>query len=203
MVDRPCSDGPISRLGPQPRRTRPAFRRDRIENWSSFLIWSHFLRRTDSHFAGKCFSESSISRGRRFSATSPTGPMSSYLRALAVAHNRSLRAFWATLLEKIAEIGVICPRRDCLQALPWDKFADAEAYSPQSSPRRIQQKGFQMLKFVIGTSAALAMVGAAAAADMPRPQPAPPTPVVGKAPIGKTPIGKTPIGKTPVVATKG
>jgi hypothetical protein len=44
-------------------------------------------------------------------------------------------------------------------------------------------------------------VSAAAAADLPRKEPPPPTPVVGKAPIGKVPIiGKLP-GKT--VVTKG
>jgi hypothetical protein len=59
-----------------------------------------------------------------------------------------------------------------------------------------------MMKIVIVAGATLALVTAAAAADLPRPQPvykseAPP---VGKMPIGKSPIGKTPIGKEPVVA---
>jgi hypothetical protein len=63
-----------------------------------------------------------------------------------------------------------------------------------------------MMKLVLSMAASLAMVGAAAAADLPRAQPAPvaPGPVgkapIGKYPVGKTPIGKTPIGKTPVAA---
>jgi hypothetical protein len=57
-----------------------------------------------------------------------------------------------------------------------------------------------VVKFLIVTGATLAMVTAAAAADIPRRQPVPayPTAPVGKMPIGKTPVGKTPIGKTPV-----
>jgi len=52
----------------------------------------------------------------------------------------------------------------------------------------------------------LAMLSAAAAADLPRKEPLPPAPApVGKAPIGKFPIGKYP-GKYPTpgpVVTKG
>ena len=45
---------------------------------------------------------------------------------------------------------------------------------------------------------------AAAAADLPRKEPPPPAPPVGKAPIGKYPVGKAPIGKYPQpVVTKG
>ena len=55
--------------------------------------------------------------------------------------------------------------------------------------------------------ASLATLDAAIAADLPHPQPPPPTPYVGKAPIGKGPIGKGPIGKAPQplppVVTKG
>lgn len=48
--------------------------------------------------------------------------------------------------------------------------------------------------------ATLAMVTAASAADLPRPQPVPQQPpVIGKMPIGKGPIGKGPVGKGPVV----
>jgi hypothetical protein len=55
-----------------------------------------------------------------------------------------------------------------------------------------------VVKFLIVTGATVALVSAAAAADMPRPQPVPvAAPVVGKMPIGKSPVGKTPIGKTP------
>jgi hypothetical protein len=58
-----------------------------------------------------------------------------------------------------------------------------------------------MLKLFIVTGSTIGLVSAAAAADLPRKEPPPPTPVVGKAPIGKVPIiGKLP-GKT--VVTKG
>ena len=67
-----------------------------------------------------------------------------------------------------------------------------------------------MIKMLVATAAAMGMVSAAFAADLPRRQPAPvavaPVPV-GKAPIGKGPIGKGPVGKGPVapgpVYTKG
>jgi len=58
---------------------------------------------------------------------------------------------------------------------------------------------------IIGTGL-IAMVGVAAAADLPRPQPVYQEAPVGKAPIGKGPIGKGPIGKGPVgppIITKG
>ena len=55
-----------------------------------------------------------------------------------------------------------------------------------------------MMKALIAAGATLALVTAATAADLPRPQPVPPQPAyVGKAPIGKEPIGKGPIGKAP------
>jgi hypothetical protein len=54
-----------------------------------------------------------------------------------------------------------------------------------------------VVKFLVVTGATLAMVTAAAAADMPRPQPVYQTAAVGKMPIGKGPIGKNPIGKAP------
>jgi len=60
-----------------------------------------------------------------------------------------------------------------------------------------------MIRFLFATASTLAMVGVAAAADIPRKEPPPPAPVVGKAPIGKGPIGKAPIGKAPAVVTKG
>ena len=63
-----------------------------------------------------------------------------------------------------------------------------------------------MMKIVLATAASLAMLGAAAAADLPRKEPPPPAPPVGKAPIGKYPVGKAPIGKYPTpapVVTKG
>jgi hypothetical protein len=54
-----------------------------------------------------------------------------------------------------------------------------------------------MSKFLIVASALFGLVGVAAAADLPHPQP-----VYQQAPVGKMPIGKTPIGKAPIV-TKG
>jgi hypothetical protein len=54
-----------------------------------------------------------------------------------------------------------------------------------------------MLKMLLASATCLAMLGTAVAADLPRRQPPPPEPVVGKAPIGKMPIGKLPIGKYP------
>jgi hypothetical protein len=56
-----------------------------------------------------------------------------------------------------------------------------------------------MLKLVILGTASLALVGSAAAADLPRPQP-----VYTQAPVGKAPIGKYPVGKAPApIVTKG
>ena len=55
-----------------------------------------------------------------------------------------------------------------------------------------------MLKTLsIVTAASLAMLSAAAAADLPRREPPPPVAPVGKAPIGKFPVGKAPLGKYP------
>jgi hypothetical protein len=53
------------------------------------------------------------------------------------------------------------------------------------------------MKFLIAAGATLALVTAAGAADLPRPQPVYQTAQVGKMPVGKAPIGKTPIGKGP------
>ena len=64
-----------------------------------------------------------------------------------------------------------------------------------------------MVKFLIATGATVALMTAAAAADLPHPQPVPAYPVapigkmpIGKAPIGKGPVGKGPVGKGPVVS---
>ena len=54
-----------------------------------------------------------------------------------------------------------------------------------------------MVRILIIAGATVAMVTAAAAADLPHPQPVYQTAQVGKMPIGKSPIGKTPIGKAP------
>jgi hypothetical protein len=54
------------------------------------------------------------------------------------------------------------------------------------------------MKILIAACATLAlMVTAAAAADLPHPQPVYQQAPVGKMPIGKSPIGKGPIGKAP------
>jgi hypothetical protein len=55
-----------------------------------------------------------------------------------------------------------------------------------------------MLKLLIVTGASLAVITAAAAADLPHAQPVYQQAQVGKAPIGKYPVGKTPVGKYPV-----
>jgi hypothetical protein len=57
-----------------------------------------------------------------------------------------------------------------------------------------------VVKYVIIAGAALAMVTAASAADLPHPQPVYQQAPVGKMPIGKGPIGKSPVGKAPVTA---
>lgn len=64
------------------------------------------------------------------------------------------------------------------------------------------QGGYIMLKILTALAASLAMLSAAAAADLPRREPPPPAP----APVGKYPVGKAPIGKYPPpapVVTKG
>jgi hypothetical protein len=58
------------------------------------------------------------------------------------------------------------------------------------------------MKIVIIAAATLAVVTAAGAADLPRPQPVYQEAQIGKMPIGKAPIGKTPIGRAGVV-TRG
>jgi hypothetical protein len=54
-----------------------------------------------------------------------------------------------------------------------------------------------VVRILIIAGATVAMVTAAAAADLPHPQPVYQTAQVGKMPIGKSPIGKAPIGKAP------
>ena len=62
-----------------------------------------------------------------------------------------------------------------------------------------------ILRVVVVSTASLALVGTAVAADFPHPQPVVQTAPVGKWPIGKSPVGKYPIGKAPApaVVTKG
>ena len=58
-----------------------------------------------------------------------------------------------------------------------------------------------MKKVLIIPASLFALTTVASAADLPRPQPVPPTPApIGKMPIGKSPIGKAPLGKAPVTA---
>jgi hypothetical protein len=54
-----------------------------------------------------------------------------------------------------------------------------------------------VLKFLLGAFGAVAIVGGAVAADLPRSEPPPPPAPIG---FGKAPIGKLPFGKAPVVA---
>ncbi len=62
-----------------------------------------------------------------------------------------------------------------------------------------------MLKFLIVGTASLALMGVAAAADLPHAQPVYQPAQVGKMPIGKYPVGKYPVGKAPAapLVTKG
>jgi hypothetical protein len=60
-----------------------------------------------------------------------------------------------------------------------------------------------VLKIAIVAGATLAMVTAAAAADLPHPQPVYQQPAIGKMPIGKAPIGKYPVGKAPIGKAPG
>jgi hypothetical protein len=82
--------------------------------------------------------------------------------------------------------------------------AAGRACSAASLMRFKPAGGLIMLKILTVTAASLAMLGAAAAADLPRKEPPPPVAPVGKAPIGKFPVGKVPVGKYPApVVTKG
>lgn len=67
-------------------------------------------------------------------------------------------------------------------------------------PAPSNPKESTVVKVMIVAGATLAMVTAACAADLPRPQPVPPQPAIGigKMPVGKAPIGKAPVGKGPV-----
>ena len=64
-----------------------------------------------------------------------------------------------------------------------------------------QHKGISIMKTIVIVTAGLAaMLSVAAAADLPRREPPPPT----AAPIGKYPVGKYPVGKYPQpVVSKG
>jgi hypothetical protein len=62
-------------------------------------------------------------------------------------------------------------------------------------------QGDTVIRIVIAAGAMLAVVTAAAAADLPHRQPVYQEAQVGKMPIGKSPIGKAPIGKSPIGKT--
>ncbi len=80
----------------------------------------------------------------------------------------------------------------------------SEAWFKVSAAMLSKHRGLVMLKILTVTAATLAMLSAAAAADLPRKEPPPPAAPVGKAPIGKYPVGKAPIGKYPQpVVSKG
>jgi hypothetical protein len=66
----------------------------------------------------------------------------------------------------------------------------------------LNSRRISVVKVLIATGAVFALVTAASAADLPRPQPVPAYPAapVGKMPIGKGPVGKSPVGKAPVTA---
>jgi hypothetical protein len=63
----------------------------------------------------------------------------------------------------------------------------------------LESRRISVRKFLIISGATLAMVTAAAAADIPHRQPVYQEAQVGKMPVGKNPVGKGPVGKGPVV----
>jgi hypothetical protein len=69
----------------------------------------------------------------------------------------------------------------------------------------VQTQGISIMKIIIMVMAAcFAMLSVAAAADLPRKEPAPPAAPIGKYPVGKYPVGKYPLGKYPQpVVSKG
>ena len=95
--------------------------------------------------------------------------------------------------------------RAFLKAMRWDTASNEHQGGTAPALRmRVKHRGSVMLKILTAMAASLAMLSAAAAADLPRKEPPPPAPPVGKAPIGKYPVGKAPIGKYPQpVVTKG
>jgi hypothetical protein len=84
---------------------------------------------------------------------------------------------------------------DNLACQSWNEKMWSDGGPAQPSPTI----GHTVMKIVIIAGATLAVVTAAGAADLPRPQPVYQQAQLGKMPIGKAPIGKTLIGKAPVV----
>src|ERR1700686_1098416 len=91
-----------------------------------------------------------------------------------------------------------------LSAALWT-YSDVHAHGVSGKARQVPAlflpilRRSTVMKIVIIAGATLALVTAAGAADMPRPQPVYQQAQLGKMPIGKSPIGKSPIGKGPVV----
>jgi hypothetical protein len=112
------------------------------------------------------------------------------------------RALYATDIRKANPRGINkCPFSlcDCL----WLRHFAIGASGVRSDQLVASFKGgYIMLKILTVAAASFAMLGAAAAADLPRREPPPPAP----APVGKYQVGKYPIGKYPApqpVVTKG
>jgi hypothetical protein len=100
--------------------------------------------------------------------------------------------------------GVVFLQHLAKKTFIYPEFHCAERFVKLVSNHQLALGRSNMLKFVILGTASLALVGSAAAADLPRAQPVYSQAPVGKAPIGKAPIGKTPVGKYPApVVTKG
>lgn len=101
-------------------------------------------------------------------------------------------------------IGVVFLQHLAKKAFNYPEFHCAETMLKLASQHQLALGRSNMLKFVILGTASLALVGSAAAADLPRAQPVYTQAPVGKAPIGKYPVGKAPYyGKAPTIVTKG
>jgi len=101
-------------------------------------------------------------------------------------------------------ISVVFLQHLAKKAFLYPEFHCADTMAKLALRHQLALGRSDMLKFVILGTASLALVGSAAAADLPRAQPVYTQAPVGKAPIGKAPIGKAPIGKAPApIVTKG
>ena len=118
--------------------------------------------------------------------------------------------FAPQLRAKVRRVGafLLCDR--FYQGIGKGAAVDTAPNPHQGAPHRLcrrdavqTHRGMMMVKKILtATAASLAMLSAAAAADLPRREPPPPAP----APVGKAPIGKFPVGKYPPpqpVVTKG
>jgi hypothetical protein len=95
-------------------------------------------------------------------------------------------------------LGHIQPKNFYSGALVGELFDNVEETTNRISLFGLGVRRMLMLKCFLVSGASVAMLTAAAAADLPRAQPVYQQAQVGKAPIGKTPIGKTPVGKAPI-----